>query len=371
MTNHLSTRLTGCLVAAAAVLVLSMPVQAQPRSYTFTKLATLGDSAPGGGFHVNDFEPGAINNRGDVIYGTDLNAPSGEGVFLRRAGLAELELARVSGVAPGGGIFDFLLLGQTALNDEGDGAFAFTLQPFGLPVGVNSGVYRLSHVTGGVTPVVIPEVTAAPGGGKFKGAGFSTSLNNKGELVFTGIIETDRGVHVPPEIYIGLGVGVFKADKSDRITSIVSPGDAAPGGGLFDFAGSSGAGAAWINAAGDVAFTAHVAGEEVPFPTFQPQATQISALGSLYLKDAQSGKITSIAHLGDPAPRGGMFREIPSCVLNNSGDIAFIGDITKAPDVNQALAVYLHSGHTTLAVAAATMRCQAADIFSTPVLEPV
>jgi hypothetical protein len=176
-------------------------------------------------------------------------------------------------------------------------------------------------------------------------------LNNKGDLVFTGIIATDKGVHVPNESYIGLGAGVFKADGADRITSIVSPGDAAPGGGLFDYAGVSGGGGAWINQAGDVAFTAHVAGEEVPIPGFPPQAQLISALGSLYVKDAQGGKVTSIAHAGDPAPRGGVFRAITSVVLNNSGDVAFVSDISPAPNVNQALAVYLHSGHTTVAVA--------------------
>src|SRR5438270_7005846 len=38
-------------------------------------LATLGDPAPGpgtAGFVINDFEPNALNNRGDVLYGADL-----------------------------------------------------------------------------------------------------------------------------------------------------------------------------------------------------------------------------------------------------------------------------------------------------------
>src|SRR5690349_17321982 len=85
-------------------------------SYSFTRIETLGDAAPNGFFHINDFEPGAINNSGDIIYGTDLGSsvdPSsffGEGVFLRRAGQAESELAHGTGPAPGGGVFDFLLL---------------------------------------------------------------------------------------------------------------------------------------------------------------------------------------------------------------------------------------------------------------------
>lgn len=358
MKIHFSNQITGYLLTtpalAALLSILCMPAEAQ-HSYSFTKLATLGDPAPGGGFHANDFEPGAINNRGDVIYGTDLATSSDasfrEGVFLRRSGQAEVALARANGTAPGGGIFDVLLLGGTTLNDSGGAAFAFTLQPFGQPTGVNSGLYRLSPITGNVTPVVVPDVTPAPAGGQFRGVGFNTSLNNKGDLVFSGIIATDKGVHVPGEDYIGLGVGVFKADARDQISSVVSPGDAAPGGGVFDYAGASGAGGASINQAGDVAFAGHVAGEEVPFPTFPPQAQLISALGSLYVKDAQSGKITSIAHAGDPAPCGGTFREIPSLVLNNSGDVAFVGDISPAPNVNQPLAVFLHSKHSTVAVA--------------------
>src|SRR5947208_137757 len=109
-------------------------------AYSFTLLATLGEPAPGGGNHINDFETGAVNNRGDVIYGTDLgtsNDPNtffGEGVFLRRAHHAsEQELARATANAPGGGVFDFLLLGQTSLNDEGDGGFSFTLRPTSPP----------------------------------------------------------------------------------------------------------------------------------------------------------------------------------------------------------------------------------------------
>src|SRR5205823_883196 len=90
--------------------MLGVPVQAQRGSYTFTKLATLGDPAPGGGFHINDFEPGAIDNCGDVIYGTDVadSTFSGEGVFVQR-GFQESGLFR-----------DSLLLGQSVLNDQGD-----------------------------------------------------------------------------------------------------------------------------------------------------------------------------------------------------------------------------------------------------------
>jgi hypothetical protein len=82
--------------------------------------------------------------------------------------------------------------------------------------------------------VVIPEVPEVPGGGVFKGVRFGVSLNNKGDLVFGGVVETEQDIHLPDEDYIGLGVGLFKANKTGRLSSVVEPGEPAPGGGIFD-----------------------------------------------------------------------------------------------------------------------------------------
>src|SRR5712691_6493981 len=277
-----------------------------------------------------------------VVLGTNKNPKKffGEGVFLWSAGQIS-ELVHAGGHAPGGGVFDFLLLGQTSLNDQGDGAFDFTLNPLGSPIGVNSGAYRYSQDTGTVVPVVVPGHTPAPGGGTFAGVFFGTSLNNGGDLVFPGIIATDKGIHVPNENYIGLGMGVFKADNQDQITSVVSPGDRAPKGGSFD---SAGIGGMWVNQAGDVAFTAHVAGEEVTGEGAPPQSFIINALGSLYVKQARTGRIISIAHSGDAAPGGGHFRQAISPVMNDPGDIVFLGDLSSPPQANQVTGVYLYSG---------------------------
>ena len=49
--------------------------------------------------------------------------------------------------------------------------------------------------------------------------------------------------------YIGLGIGIFRADARGRISSVVGPGDAAPGGGTFDYAVEP-----WINDGSDVSF---------------------------------------------------------------------------------------------------------------------
>ncbi len=312
---------------------------------SFQVLARLGDPVAGAGFRINDFEPNGLNNRGDVLYGDDLgtaNDPStfyGEGVFLRSQGHETL-LARTNTSAPGGGTYDFGFLGPSALNDSGDVAYAFTLQPAGSPFGVHAGTYRFSHTTQTVTPVVVPDVTPAPTGGKFAGTFFAPSMDNHGDVLFTGIVPTDKGVHFSDEPYVGLGLGVFQADKNGHISSVVVPGDAAPGGGTFDAAGEYGSGP-WVNEEGDIVFIGHVAGQEARVPGFPPQAAFISTLGSLYVRDGQTGRIQSIAHSGDPAPGGGAFRQALFPEINAEGDILFTGDLTKAPDANQVLGVFM------------------------------
>jgi hypothetical protein len=317
-------------------------------------LETLGTAVPGvpGAFRINDFEPNGLNNRGDVLFGDDLgtaNDPStffGEGVFLRSHG-QETVLGYSTGPAPGGGNFDSGFLGPSALNDQGDAAFVFLVQPAGSPFGVNAGTYRYDHNTGQVTPVVIPGVTAAPGGGTFTGSFFTPGINNAGVMTFAGIVPTANGVHIPGEDYPGVGMGAYEAGPNGTITTIVAPGDAAPGQGkTFDLANNP-----QINNKGDVAFLGHIAGEPAAIAGFPPQSDLISALSNLYVKDGATGKITLIAHAGDPAPGGGNFRQTLFPWINDRGDVLFTADLTPAPDVNETLGVFLYSGGKIVPVA--------------------
>jgi hypothetical protein len=315
--------------------------------HVFKVLARLGDPAPGpqGGTFVNDFEPGGLNNHGDTAFGADAST-GGEGVFLRHSGQM-IELGRTNGAAPGGGSFEFGFLGPVGLNDEGDEVFTFLLKDFTPPFGVNAGTYRYSHTTRSVTPVVIPFVTPAPGGGTFQGASFQPTINNEGEVVFIGIVSTDKGLHTVPdtgEAYIGLGLGVFRAGANGRISSVVSPGDTAPGGGAFDYAAEP-----WVNDGGAVSFLGHIAGEESVIAGFPPQAVVISSLTGLYVK--RGGTIRTIVHEGDPAPGGGNFRSAFHDVMNNLGQIAFNADLTPPPDSNKNIGVFLYSGGNIAAIA--------------------
>src|SRR5262249_1994226 len=148
--------------------------------------------------------------------------------------------------APGGGIFATSTiandLGRVALNDPGDVVFAFTLEPFTALTELNSGLYRFSHSHQTLSAVVVPHVTPAPGGGTFVGVFFHTGINNRGDVVFSGLVPgSDIDPSTPPGSH-GLASGLFLADQHGHLFSVVRPGDPAPGGGIFDAAWDG-----WIN----------------------------------------------------------------------------------------------------------------------------
>ena len=71
---------------------------------------------------------------------------------------------------------------------------------------------------------------------------------------------------------------------------------------------------------------------------------------NVYVKNAATGEIQSIAHRGDPKPGGGVFNYMFGPVLNNQGDILFEeSDMPFGLIVDAS--VFLHSGGTTIAIA--------------------
>ena len=308
-------------------------VKSQPDGYTYTKIAALGETAAGGIQYFFDFEPGQINNRGDVIYVADLSPNGvddiGEGVFLLSHGqILALSLPEQS--APGGGTFAGAAYSPAGVNDGGDGAAAIQLEPFGNSSGENAGLYRYSANKNSLSAVVLPNDTKVPGTeSKFQGILFGTSINNRGDICFTGLINTN----VPLPGTVVIGKGVFVIDKKGNIRKVAMPGDLAPFGKVFDFVE-----VAWINDLGDVGFGAHVQGEEF-------------LQDNVYLSKAPSFQIISIAHQGEPAPGGGMFRHAWGPILNNSHQVLFVGDLTPAPAPRDSLqGLYLYNGSFTVPV---------------------
>ena len=319
--------------------------------FAFTALAELGQPAPGpeGGVFTFDFEPGHLNNGGQAIFTADLDQGAGdigEGVFLFD-GKGLTQVLRVGETAPGGGTFGgFGSFSPDALNQNNDGAIAFGLNPFTFPIGANSGLYRYDHgMVASLRAIVVPGVTPAPGGGIFQGAGFHPYLNNRSDLVFTGTVPTTIG----PGASIGLGQGIFTADSHDNLSSVVRPGDSAPGGNTFDYAVNPS-----INAGGDIGFEAHITADPCldlghTLPTF------LFCAGSVYVRYANTGSIVSIAHQGDPIPAsagGGTYDYAYSPLLNGSGTILFAAGLqgTSSP-IGDSQALFLVTGGTTVAVA--------------------
>ena len=320
---------TGCWLLLASLSIVaacsSSDVVTAPRArpafsvsdagspFGFTPLAFLGDPAPGGGNFANDFEPYGLNDRGEASFGADLSVGSppppgtNEGIFVARRGQLS-QLARFGEPAPGGGTFGIGFLGTVPINAAGEVAFAFLL------AGNNAGLYRFSPTTNAVTAVVVPGSTPIPTGGVFAGVDFDPSLNDGGDIAFAGLVPA--------------GEGVFRADRQAVISNVASPGDPAPGG-TFDFAA-----AASINNGGDVAFHAHLA--EDPLPGV-----------SVYVRNAATGTIQSIAHQGEAAPGGGTYRRAFGPVINSRGQIVFGAQLTGVPGSG----LFLHSDGATVPIA--------------------
>jgi hypothetical protein len=368
-------------IVVGAILSLGLTrlgAQGSAPAYQFKAIAYLGDAAPGGGAFGSDFEPTALNLFGQLAFTAEPDLDGDEGVFLASPGGAIQQIMRFDQPAPGGLFFSDFELGQLGINLFGDVALAFTLGTapgsapnFGPPI--LGGVYRWSHLTQTLSPVVVPNVTPVTGtpGDVFQGAGFVVSLNNFGAIAFTGYVN-GLGAALPNS-------GVFVQDRSGHIHTVARPGDPAPDGGTFVEAGTY----ASINDFGDVAFAGQTSLDSAQtFRVFvrwagtgqiqaipQPAGIVVTAnvnindrreitfgggffpfpnglgLGNIYRwKDGQTTLVTGV---GGPAPGGVIFTNIPAAntgnqlSFNNRGDIFF----DAATDTGDE-AVYLSSGAT-------------------------
>lgn len=316
-------------------------------AYTFTKVAAVGELAPGGSRYDAYFFPHGLSDDGDVFFAAGLSS-SQQSFFRMQRGKAAERLGVSGQPAPGGGTYGEGWAGfGSSINQRGDVVFQYLVDATfkdSFPLGLHGGVYR-ADADGTVRGLMRPLHTPAPNGKPFRGLHMYAAINNRRDIAFAGIIETSHGIKVPPEPDLGLGMGVFLADSRGSISSIVSPGDPAPNKGVFDFAENPS-----LNDRGDVAFGAHVAGEDCVSLGLK-QAERIFCGESVYLYRKASGRIVSIAHQGEPAPGGGTYRLAFGPALNNHGDLVFIGDLTPPPGFFQKNAVFLWSRGSTIAIA--------------------
>lgn len=343
-----ATRWLTPAVATVGVLSLAAITPAQPLPWRFSNVVEVGDSAPApeGGTFGMLFAP-ALNSRGDVaVDGYPLSNAFDEGVFLARAGKLQT-IARIGRLAPRGGVFGaFGLFGSIGLNDAGEVAFAFGRDPdplaAGRPYQFGAGVYRTARGNG-LKAVVVPFLTPAPAGGTFQGAGFHASINGRGTVAFAGVVPTGAGSPGPMARDQHLGQGIYLAEASGRIVTVAGPGDRAPGG-VFDYGEQP-----WVNDADDVAFGGHLAGDTC-IDVGGQSSTFIFCGASVYVRE-HGGRIRSVAHQGQPAPGGGEYRVAFGPVINNRGDIVFVGDLTPAPAVGDRLGIFVHRDGITFPIA--------------------
>jgi len=344
-------------------------------AYAFEVVTTIDKAAPGGGAFGDDFEPTALNNRGQLAFTAEPDELGEEGLFLADGG-AISQIARFDQSAPGGGTFAKYVMGNIGLNDPGDGAFAFMLQPLDFGPPINSGLYRWSHVNGTISAAVLPNVTPDPKGGVLVGVDFNSSLNNRGDVAFTAFV-----TNTP----VGLGEGIFVQNKCGEISTIARTGDPSPDGGTFIFSTTNVALTSVINDRRDVVFEGNTTMDTLRQNKLYlrraatgeieliPQPANVRRQASLALNNRgdvafggryrtatpneggvflwRDGQTSLIAGTGDPAPGGGTFSFITAVgyygqlALNNAGDIAFDAAVTL-PDGSIDEAIYYYSAET-------------------------
>jgi len=192
---------------------------------------------------------------------------------------------------------------SAAINGQGDVAFV------GYPKGASR---RLYLYPGAGSPIVVAaEDGGAPGGGAFQRFR-AVSINDAAEIAFHARLATGEGVFAGP---------------AGSLSKAAVTGDSSPAGGVFEaFPAQS-----RVNAAGDIAFTARVAG----------------GTNGLFLHDASTATVATVALAGDSALDGRTLCEFLDVGLGASGAVA-VRVLTKADCADaiepELVGVYLDTG---------------------------
>jgi len=251
-------------------------------------IARTGDPAPGGGL-FEFFFGSSINDGGQVAFVAGLT--NGHGVFVASKGSVS-EIIRSGDPVPGGGVF-FGSSDWPSTNDAGQVAFRGSASSGG-------GIFLYSE--GGFT-LPVRQGDPAPGGGTFAFMG-CVVLNGAGQIAFLGAVQSPGRS------------GIFLWSEG-VVTAVAQTGDAAPGGGSFDFSSSlfpppiplpAHPSCPSLNGAGEVAFGSDLSA--------RPPAVFLYS----------GGVLSRIAGPGDPIPGGGTIGFAHSASLNDSGLVAFRAD---------------------------------------------
>jgi len=275
--------------------------------FTYKEVARLGMATPGGNKLVNDFEPGAASDSGDVAFVADDDVAgnggdSSEGLFLATGGTlkAIFEPGQPVGAAapdwtfvPGGPLGE--VSSPVGMNAAGDVSFGSDVQKKGDST-IVVGNFLWKRATNEIVPISIPGTDSGNGKPFGDTHGHSwTSVNDQGDVAFSADVTNDAG---------DTAEGVFVRLADGTLRAVARAGDPAPDGSSFASARRP-----KINNAGAVVFEGHVGTDGTP---------------GIFL--SQDGKISAIATTATMAPEGAKFTDLQSPRLNNKGQILFLGD---------------------------------------------
>ncbi len=334
--------LTTGLAFGASGFVVTLPLLAQTAPPPLT-VALSGNAAPAGG-NYGSFGAPVLNGSGQVAFVANLTGgASSAGIFTGTPGL--LQAAALQGTAaPAGGNYSSFSTssGSLVLNGSGQAVFfanltggssnsglfvggpgtiqAAALQGFPSPVGVNygslSGTPVLNDsgqvaffagtpggplgvfvgVPGSILAAAVPG-TAAPAGGNYI-AFTAPVLNASGQVAFRANL---NGVSPDSGLFVG---------SPGSMQAAALQGNPAPSGGNYgSFMGTA---TPTLNGSGQIAFIVGLTGG--------------SSTSGLFV--GAPGSIQTAALLGNAAPSGGNYSTFSGTVLNGSGQMAFIANLT-------------------------------------------
>jgi len=256
---------------------------------TVTKIAAIGDTAPGQGTFTG-FDPPAMNSSGQVVFHASLQETLSNpfvptnGLFLA-SGNSLSKIIDSGDTFPDGSTF-FDVIGSPSINDGGQVTFAGFVDGFV----ADEGVYLFSR---GTLKVVVPGFSAGPNGIIFEQI-VNAAINNAGQIAFESAI-----------LGSCCGNGVFLL-SNNTVSEIMLPGQASPDGDTFS---ASGAFALAINASGQVLFASRL----------------LQHTDALYISSGT--QLARVAGQGDPVSRDPEFA-IPFAFGVSNSDDALALDVT-------------------------------------------
>lgn len=250
---------------------------------TLTHLVGAGDPAPGGATFNLLLTPAAINSSNQIAFQAVLSDGT-NGTFLWSNG-AVTKIIAGGDILPDGVPFGFAF--PPAINDSGQVVFGGVSNSI-----ADSGLF--SYFQGKLT-VLLPALTPLPDGSLLNSV-FVSSINDTGQIAFTAV--------TIPNV---TNVATFLLSNG-RLSTIESPGEAAPDGGVFGSSGNVEAGSV-INQPGQVLI---IAAEAHHGP-------------ALYL--FSNNQLSRVIGQGDTIPRQPLFA-FPMAGGIGAGDTVLIGDST-------------------------------------------